>query len=358
MRRKKIIQTVSLGDKNDRIITIDQTRLPGEEKIIELKTQEEIRNAIYKLKVRGAPAIGVCAAYGIYLGTAESDAQDAEDLYEDFGEKKNYLLSARPTAVSLSQALERMDEAFRKNMDKSTAEIKQALLEEADRIKEEDIETCRRIGENALMLIGDGSAILTHCNAGRFAAVKYGTALAGIYMAAEREYEIKVFADETRPLLQGSRLTAYELMEAGIDVTLICDSAAAAVMRTGKVDMIFTGADRIAANGDTANKIGTAGIAIIAKYYDIPVYVCAPLSTVDMNCRTGNDIVIEERPASEVTMKWFERPMAPERAAVYNPAFDITNRENISAIITECGIARPPFAESIKALLKKRREEK
>ena len=358
MFRKKLEETISLDKGGDAIITIDQTLLPGEEKIIKLRTQEQIRNAIYKLKVRGAPAIGVCAAYGIYLGAKEIETDDFDKFYAEFKEKKDYLAGARPTAVNLFWALDQMEKTVQANKDKPVKEIKEELLKKADAIKEDDIRTCRMIGENALMLLDDGDSVLTHCNAGRLATIKYGTALAGIYLAKEQGYDIRVFADETRPLLQGSRLTAYELNAEGIDVTVICDNMASIVMKKGLVDIVFTGADRIAANGDSANKIGTSGVAILAKYYGIPFYICAPLSTIDLNCKSGSDIVIEERPGFEVTEKWYEEPMAPHGVKVLNPAFDVTDNENISGIITEYGIARPPYRESIAALFEKQKEDK
>lgn len=358
MKRKKLEETISLNDKGDAIITIDQTLLPNEEKIINLRTQEEIRNAIYKLKVRGAPAIGVCAAYGIYLGAKEIETDDFDVFYETFKEKKEYLAAARPTAVNLFWALDQMEKTLLENREKPVEEIKTALLERADEIKEDDIRTCRMIGENALMLLKDGDSVLTHCNAGRLATIRYGTALSGIYLAKEKGYDIRVFADETRPLLQGSRLTAYELDSAGIDVTVICDNMASIIMKKGFVDIVFTGADRIAANGDSANKIGTSGVAILAKHYGIPFYICAPLSTIDLDCQTGDDIVIEERPAFEVTDKWYEEPMAPAGVKVLNPAFDVTDAENIAGIITEYGIARAPYRESIAELFEKQKQDR
>ena len=354
---KKLEETISLDKKGEAIITVDQTLLPGEERIIKLRTQEEIRNAIYKLKVRGAPAIGVCAAYGIYLGAKECETSDFEKFYEDFREKKRSLASARPTAVNLFWALDQMEKTLLENKDKPVKEIKQELLKKADAIKEDDIRRCRLIGENALPLLKDGDSVLTHCNAGRLATIKYGTALAGVYLAKEKGYNIRVFSDETRPLHQGSRLTAYELQTAGVDVTVICDNMASIVMKKGLVDIVFTGADRIAANGDSANKIGTSGVAILAKYYGIPFYICAPLSSIDLECQSGEDIVIEERPGFEVTEKWFEEPMAPHGVKVLNPAFDVTDNSNIAGIITEYGIARPPYRESIAALFEKQKED-
>ena len=358
MRKNKLEETISLDKGGDAIITIDQTLLPNEEKIIRLRSQEQIRNAIYKLKVRGAPAIGVCAAYGMYLGAKEIETDDFDKFYGEFKEKKDYLASARPTAVNLFWALDQMEKTVLANKDKPVKEIKDALLKKADAIKEDDIRTCRMIGENALTLLNDGDSVLTHCNAGRLATIKYGTALAGIYLAQEKGCNIRVFSDETRPLLQGSRLTAYELDSAGIDVTVICDNMASIVMKKGFIDIVFTGADRIAANGDSANKIGTSGVAILAKHYGIPFYICAPLSTLDLDCASGEDIVIEERPSFEVTEKWYEEPMAPHGVKVLNPAFDVTDSENITGIITEYGIARPPYRESIAALFEKQKEDK
>lgn len=345
-----------LDDENDELIILDQTLLPNETKFLHLKTMKDIWDAIYELQVRGAPAIGVAAAYGVYLGAKASKAENYEDFYEYFKKVKDYLASSRPTAVNLFWALDRMEECVKKNKDKTVAEIKEELHKEADNIKAEDIWVCKSIGEYGLSLIEPNIGILTHCNAGQLATAKYGTALAPIYLGHEKGYNFKVYADETRPLLQGARLTAYELYMAGIDVTLICDNMASSVMKNGWVQAVFVGCDRVAANGDTANKIGTSGVAILAKNYGIPFYVCAPTSTIDMNCATGDDIHIEQRKPEEVTEKWYKKRMAPEGVKVYNPAFDVTDAKFITAIITEYGIAKPPYNESLKEIFKKKEE--
>jgi methylthioribose-1-phosphate isomerase len=241
-----------------------------------------------------------------------------------------------------------MEKVVLENCRKPIIEIKTLLRNMAVAILEEDINVCRSIGEYGLSLIKDGDGILTHCNAGRLAAVEYGTALAPIYLGAARGQKFKVFADETRPLLQGARLTAYELMAGGIDVTLICDSMASKIMKNGWIQAVFTGSDRVASNGDACNKIGTSGLAILAKHYGIPFYICVPTSTIDMNIETGDDIPIEQRPPGEVTEMWYSRRIAPQDVKVYNPAFDVTDNELITAIITEYGIARPPYIKSLK----------
>lgn len=344
------IQSVMLDDENSTLIILDQTLLPNEKIFLRLTNQNQIWEAIYSLRVRGAPAIGIAAAYGAYLGIKESKAESYEQLYEDLKKVKEYLASSRPTAVNLFWALDRMETRFRAEEGKTVDEIKNALKNEADTIRAEDEMVCKTIGEYALSLLENGMGVLTHCNAGAIATAKYGTALAPIYLGKERGYEFKVYADETRPLLQGARLTAWELKEAGIDVTLICDNMASIVMKEGRIQAVLVGCDRVAANGDTANKIGTSGVAILAKHYGIPFYVCAPLSTVDLKCSTGEDIHIELRSNEEVTSKWYEKPMAPEGVDVYNPCFDVTDNTLITAIVTEKGIAYPPYIESLAEL--------
>jgi len=346
------VDSVQLDDAEGVLIILDQTLLPEEKRFLRLSNREEIWDAIYRLKVRGAPAIGIAAAYGVYVYIRDSSAPDGKTLHTEFLEIKNYLAGSRPTAVNLFWALDRMDRRFLKEIDRPAEEIKQALREEAEAIRAEDEEVCRSIGEHSLSLLEKDWGLLTHCNAGTLATVRFGTALAPIYLGAERGYNFKVYAGETRPLLQGARLTTWELMEAGIDVTLICDNMASIVMKQGKIQAVLVGCDRVAANGDSANKIGTSGLAILAKHYGIPFYIHAPLSTVDLACATGNDIVIEEREPEEVMEKWYEKRMAPEGVGVYNPAFDVTDAELITAIITEKGIARPPYTESIKALFR------
>ena len=360
--KKSILEyeTVELTDEG--IDIIDQTLLPGRTEIITLKTAQEIWDAIYLLQVRGAPAIGVCAAFGIYILSKKimqdypSNELSYEGFLAKFKEQKEYLNSSRPTAVNLSWALNRMEKVVLDNEKMPIPELVERLKQEAIEIKEEDIRVCKQIGEYGLSLVKPGDGILTHCNAGQLATCKYGTATAPIYLGHERGYNFHVFCDETRPLLQGARLTSYELQSAGVDVTLICDNMSATVMRKGWVNAVFVGCDRVAANGDTANKIGTSMAALAAKRYGIPFYICAPTSTIDMNCKTGADIKIEERKPEEVTSMWYEKPMAPEGMKVFNPAFDVTDADLIAGIITEYGIARAPYTESLKEIFKKKNE--
>lgn len=351
-------ETVDIDLNTNELIIIDQTKLPGKTEIIRLKTGEEIWNAIYLLQVRGAPAIGVAAAFGIYILakqiSQEVEENDYELFYQKFIEQKDYLNSSRPTAVNLSWALNRMDRLCKSMSDKSVPEVVEALKKEAIEIKAEDIRVCKAIGEYGLSLVKPGDGILTHCNAGQLATCKYGTATAPIYLGHERGYNFRVFADETRPLLQGARLTAYELHSAGIDVTLICDNMSAMVMKNGWVNAVFVGCDRVAANGDTANKIGTSVVATVAKRYGVPVYICAPTSTIDMDTPTGADIVIEQRKAEEVTEMWYKERMAPKGVKVFNPAFDVTDNDLIAGIVTEYGIARAPYNESFKEIFEKK----
>ena len=344
-------ETVALDDDGSALLLVDQTKLPGMVKILRLNDQKEIWEAIYLLKVRGAPAIGVAAAIGIYLAAKSIKTDGYDEFCAQFKEAKAYLASARPTAVNLFWALNRMERVVLENKGKSVDELKALLRHEAITMKEEDVRVCKKIGEHGLRLVKDGDGILTHCNAGQLAAVQYGTALAPIHLGKERGIRFKVFTDETRPLLQGARLSAFELMADGVDTTVICDSMASQVMKNGWVQAVFVGCDRVAANGDSCNKIGTSGLAILAKYYGVPFYVFAPTSTIDMTVEKGEDIPIEERPAHEVTEMWYERRMAPEGVKVYNPAFDFADHELITAIVTEYGIARPPFTESLKEIL-------
>ncbi len=342
------------------VVIIDQTKLPGKLEYLRLRTAREIREAIYLLKVRGAPAIGVTAALGIAMLAQDFSGEDYTEFCRQFGDAKAYLLAARPTAVNLSWALERMEGVVRswtppgwQAGDDGTdlAGLKERLLREAQNIWEEDIRVCRSIGEYGLGLVRPGAGILTHCNAGRLATVRYGTATAPIYLGQERGYGFHVYADETRPLLQGARLTAYELSSAGVDVTLLCDNMCAYAMKKGWIDAVFVGCDRVAANGDAANKIGTLVVATVAARYGVPFYVCAPTSTIDLNTHTGEQIPIEIRPDGEVTRMWYREPMAPENIRVLNPAFDVTDAELISGIVTEFGVALPPYEASLRELL-------
>ena len=319
--------TVSFDRERNWLVLIDQTRLPGELKLLSLHTIEEMEAAICTLQVRGAPAIGVAAAIGLAVLARElGAAMDYELQLRIYAAR---LKATRPTAVNLTWALERM---LAGPLDP------ESLAQQALAIWEEDIETCRRIGEYGSALLHEGDHVLTHCNAGRLAAVRYGTALAPVYVAAEQGKNIHVFADETRPLLQGARLTAYELSEAGIPVTLLCDNMAASLLSTGQIAAIFVGADRIARNGDTANKIGSLGLSILARHFEVPFYVCAPFSTVDFHCDSGGRIPIEQRAPEEVTEAWYRRRMAPQGVDVYNPAFDIIPHKNITAFVTEYGV--------------------
>ncbi len=355
MNEKSILdyETVELDIDNNALVIIDQTKLPGKIEIISLKTGQEIWDAIYLLKVRGAPAIGVAAAMGLYVLAAQIDTDDNDLFFEKLRENRDFLNSARPTAVNLSWALNRMYRLAESMENEPVSAIVEALKQEAIKIKEEDIAVCKAIGENGLTLVKPGDGILTHCNAGQLATCKYGTATAPIYLGYERGYNFKVFADETRPLLQGARLTAFELHSAGVDVTLICDNMSATVMKQGKINAVFVGCDRVAANGDTANKIGTSVVATVANYYNVPVYICAPTSTIDLDTATGAEIKIEQRPDSEVTEMWYKERMAPEGVKVFNPAFDVTDHNLIAGIVTENGIAYEPYTESLREMVMK-----
>jgi len=328
---------------------IDQTRLPMKHVELECRTPEAVRDAIKRLVVRGAPAIGVAAAYGVALGAERSRARARARLLADVDKAAECLATARPTAANLFWALDRMRRVAQSFAGEDVGALRRRLLEEAHAILEEDRATCRRIGAHGMTLIEDGQTVLTHCNAGGLATAEYGTALAAVFAAHEAGKRVAVYADETRPLLQGARLTTWELQQAGIEVTLICDSMAAEVMREGRVDLVLTGADRIAANGDAANKIGTYGLAVLAKAHGIPLYIAAPKSTFDMSLATGEAIPIEERDPSEVTCPFGFRT-APEGIKVYNPAFDVTPHELIAAFVTEDGIIRPPFDVNLRVL--------
>jgi len=343
---------VRLHDDGTKIIIIDQTQLPGRLEYMTLESAQDVFDAIFELKVRGAPAIGICAGFAMYCLAQRIKANQYDEFLSEFRKLKKYLNSSRPTAVNLSWALNRMENTVLSNSRLSVHEIVGCLGTECRNIQQEDIRMCRAISEYGLSLIHDGDGILTHCNAGPLATSCYGTALGPLILGKERGMEFKVFSDETRPLLQGARLTAYELQNAGIDVTLICDSMAGLVMKNGWIQACFVGCDRIASNGDTANKIGTGSIAVLASYYKIPFYVLGPTSTIDMTCGTGADIPIELRPEEEITNKYFQTPIAPLHTRCYNPAFDITDSGLISAIITEAGICRPPYRQSLAALFR------
>lgn len=362
------IDNVKLREDGRAVVILDQSLLPGKNRYIQLESVKEMYDAVFHLKVRGAPAIGICAAYcmavlakrvpeNMSMGKGmELDAAAFMEIMEKHGE---YLKSSRPTAVNLAWAVDRvmkaaeaaLDETDRSDSDDGSRieRIAEAMKSEAIDIHNEDIEMCRAISRYGLTLVKDGDGILTHCNAGPLATSRYGTALGPILLGKERGMNFRVFADETRPLLQGARLTSYELHKAGVDVTLICDNMASIVMKNGWVQACFVGCDRVAANGDTANKIGTSGVAILAKHYGIPFYVLGPTSTVDLDCPTGDEIPIELRPQEEIKEKFYAEPMAPDGVKCYNPAFDVTDHSLITAIVTEKGICRPPFAQSLKA---------
>ena len=335
-----LAENVYLSEDGSKVFIIDQTLLPNVSKVIALQTAEEIYEAIFQLRVRGAPAIGICAGYGMFVLAQQIRTEDPQEFLTQFRKYKEYLNSSRPTAVNLSWALTRMEGVVTANLSRPVEEIVRLLGEEAVKIQQEDIQMCRAISEYGLSLIHDGDGILTHCNAGPLATSRYGTALGPLFLGKERGMNFRVFADETRPLLQGARLTSYELQKGGLDVTLICDNMASIVMKNGWINACFVGCDRVAANGDAANKIGTSGVAILAKHYGIPFYVLGPTSTIDLSCPRGEKIVIEERAPSEVTHLWYSQPMAPHGIHVYNPAFDVTPHELITAIVTEKGVWR------------------
>ncbi len=340
-------KNIALSPDGSAVRIIDQTLLPGKLEYIELRDREAMYEAIRSLRVRGAPAIGIFAAYCVYV------------LARDYGESEffsrldvdcDYLISCRPTAVNLSRQVERMRALARSMAGERTQTIVGALGREAEAIHGEDAAMCRSIAEAGLSLLHEGDTVLTHCNAGPLATSEYGTGLGPLLLAAERGMDIKAYVDETRPLLQGARLTAWELMNAGVDCTLICDNMAALAMAQGRVQAVLAGCDRMAANGDAANKIGTSGAAVIAKHYGVPVYILLPSSTIDMACPTGAQIPIEERDGEEIRSLWYARPMAPEGVKCWDPAFDVTDHELIAAIVTEKGVIRPPYDVNLKKL--------
>jgi methylthioribose-1-phosphate isomerase len=336
-----------IGDTEGCLRVIDQTRLPTEFVRMECRRVEEVWEAIKVLRVRGAPAIGIAAAYGVCVGIQTAKGGDPKAFFARLDEVVDYLKTSRPTAVNLFWALDRMRQKARQLCGKlPPAEIAAALLAEARAIHEEDRQMCRAIGRYGAQLLADGQGVLTHCNAGGLATADYGTALAVIFAAVESGKRLSVYADETRPLLQGARLTAWELHQRGIDVTLICDSMAAQVMREGKIQAVIVGADRIAANGDTANKIGTYSLALVAAAHHVPFYVAAPTSTFDLSLASGEEIPIEQRDPREIT-HGFGRQTAPDGIRVYNPAFDVTPARLIQAILCEKGIIEPVTRERI-----------
>ncbi|MFS8500697.1 MAG: S-methyl-5-thioribose-1-phosphate isomerase [Caldicoprobacter sp.] len=338
--------------KNDRLCLLDQTLLPHQKKYVECYTYSDVARAIKEMIVRGAPAIGVSAAYGMVLGAAEYKGDDVEGFIKHLEKVSELLKDTRPTAVNLFWAIERMLKVAYDNRQASVEDIKDLLLKEADRMAQEDVETNRRIGYFGQQLLQDGAVVLTHCNAGALATVGYGTALGVIRAAREAGKNISVYADETRPYLQGARLTAWELMEEGIPVTLITDSMAGYFMKKGIISAVIVGADRIAANGDVANKIGTYTLAVLAKENRVPFYVAAPLSTLDLSIESGDDIPIEERDEREVTHIGGVR-IAPYGVKVANPAFDVTPNQYVTAIITDAGVVYPPYKQNLQKLVNK-----
>lgn len=339
-----IIQSIEWKDGYVRII--DQTFLPGRQVYCDIRDVGQMWDAIKKLKVRGAPAIGIAAAYAFYLGIKDLPETNFASFKIEVDRIADYLSSSRPTAVNLHWALERLKSSIHAYKEKPIAEIKSLVLQIAKTIHEEDKRICKKMGLAGEGLIPEKANILTHCNTGSLATGLYGTALSVIYHAHKAGKNIHVWVDETRPLLQGARLTAWELMKAEIPMTLIVDSAAGHVIKSGQVDLIITGTDRVAANGDTANKIGTYTLSVLAKENTIPFYIAAPLSSIDMSIDSGADIPIEERDAKEIT-DFGSKPVAPDKVQTFNPAFDVTPAENITAFITEKGIIRPDFKKNL-----------
>src|ERR1022692_955525 len=343
-----MIQTLEWTDQGVRFI--DQTKLPTEEVYVTCKTHEQVADVIRNMVVRGAPAIGVAAAMGIALGVNNSKAESTGELKRDLDQICDLIGKTRPTAVNLFWAIRRMQEKFERIRIRPIPQIKQDLIEEAQRMHAEDIAANQAMGRHGAALMPSSGGVLTHCNAGALATAGYGTALGVIRAAVEAGKQIHVFADETRPFLQGSRLTAWELMKDNIPVTLISDNMAGAIMAQGKIQAVIVGADRIAANGDTANKIGTYTVAVLAREHGIPFYVAAPISTVDLNTADGSKIPIEQRASTEMT-HLAGKQIAPDTVRVENPAFDVTPNKYVTAIITERGVARAPYLESLAQLV-------
>lgn len=342
---KNDIVNVSLSADGSAVRIVDQTLLPGELRYIELREREAMFEAIHSLRVRGAPAIGIFAAFSIavlsrdYPRAAFFDRLDADCAYLD---------SSRPTAVNLKTQLDRMNAFARANAEAD--DLPALLRAEAQRIYDEDVAMCAAIAEAGLSLLHEGDCVLTHCNAGPLATSRYGTGLGPLLLAAERGMDIRAYMDETRPLLQGARLTAFELQNAGLDCTLICDNMASLAMKQGRIQAVMVGCDRMAANGDFANKIGTSSLAVLCKHYGIPFYTLLPSSTIDMACPDGEHIPIEERNGGEIAALWYEKPMAPQGVKCWNPAFDVTDHELVTAIVTEKGLLYPPYDIKLKEL--------
>ena len=344
------IDNVRLSDDGRAVRILDQSLLPNETIYLELQTPEELYEAIATLRVRGAPAIGIFAGYALYVLALQTKATSYADFLAECQKNRDYLNSSRPTAVNLRHMLDRVLAVVQSMPCADISAIQDAMGQMAKAIHEEDIAMCTAISEYGLSLVKAGDGILTHCNAGPLATSRYGTGLGPLFLAQERGIPLHAFCDETRPLLQGARLTAYELQRAGIDCTLICDNMASLVMKQGKINACFVGCDRVARNGDTANKIGTSGVAILAKHYGIPFYVLGPSSTIDFTCSDGDHIPIELRDGAEIKEKFFSKPSSLPEVKCYNPAFDVTDHKLITAIVTEKGICYPPFAESFAKL--------
>ena len=344
------IDNVRLSDDGRAVRILDQSLLPNETIYLELQTPEALYEAIATLRVRGAPAIGIFAGYALYVLALQTKATSYADFLAECQKNRDYLNSSRPTAVNLRPMLDRVLAVVQSMPCADISAIQDAMGQMAKAIHEEDIAMCTAISEYGLSLVKAGDGILTHCNAGPLATSRYGTGLGPLFLAQERGIPLHAFCDETRPLLQGARLTAYELQRAGIDCTLICDTMASLVMKQGKINACFVGCDRVARNGDTANKIGTTGVAILAKHYGIPFYVLGPSSTIDFTCPDGDHIPIELRDGAEIKEKFFSKPSSLPEVKCYNPAFDVTDHELITAIVTEKGICYPPFAESFAKL--------
>ena len=346
------VQNIRYDKAAEALYIIDQSLLPGEEKEIRLRTAEEMVEAIQALRVRGAPAIGICAAYCLCALARTIETEDPAAFQARLRAYAAQLNASRPTAVNLSWALGEMERTAAAHLSGPRPILLEALYQKAVDIHQDDIAKCLAISQYGLSLLKEGDGVLTHCNAGPLATSRYGTAQGPFFLAAERGMHIRVYADETRPLLQGARLTSYELHRAGVDVTLICDNMASMVMKNGWVQACFVGCDRVAANGDTANKIGTSGVAILAKHYGIPFYVLGPTSTIDLSCPDGEHIPIELRDPEEIKTLWYEKPMALPGVKCYNPSFDVTDHQLIAGIVTEKGICRPPYTESLAALFR------
>lgn len=344
------IDNVRLSDDGRAVRILDQSLLPNKTIYLELQTPEALYEAIATLRVRGAPAIGIFAGYALYVLALQTKATSYADFLAECQKNRDYLNSSRPTAVNLRHMLDRVLAVVQSMPCADISAIQDAMGQMAKAIHEEDIAMCTAISEYGLSLVKAGDGILTHCNAGPLATSRYGTGLGPLFLAQERGIPLHAFCDETRPLLQGARLTAYELQRAGIDCTLICDNMASLVMKQGKINACFVGCDRVARNGDTANKIGTSGVAILAKHYGIPFYVLGPSSTIDFTCPDGDHIPIELRDGAEIKEKFFSKPSSLPEVKCYNPAFDVTDHELITAIVTEKGICYPPFAESFAKL--------